>query len=135
MEVTNMNPFNDCEIKTNNRNNSSLPLSVFPPGTVEKTAGKTSENDKIIFEELKALIFQDDWEELSIKLKDEYSNFPIDTQNTTDQSFTLVHYAASHKSVQCLNHLVTACSARTDIKAENGWVPIHLVVMSGTNYT
>lgn len=112
-----------------------IPLLVFQtestaPTDSNEVSESLVENDKIIFDELKTLIFQGYSENLLEKLI-EFPNFPLNAQNDTDQYYTLLHHAAEKKSVDCLRILVRDFSAKTNIQADNGWTPIHLVVTSG----
>lgn len=104
--------------------------STAPIDSKRAASNSLDENDKIIFDELKTLIFQGYWEKLLEKLI-ELPNFHLDTQNDADQYYTLVHHAAEKKSVDCLRILVRDFSVKTNIHADNGWTPIHLVVTSG----
>ncbi len=108
----------------------ALQTEPTPPIHSKRTSNSLDENDKIIFDELKTLIFQGYWEKLLEKLI-QFPNFPLDTQNDADQYYTLVHHAAEKKSVDCLRILVRDFSGNTNIQADNGWTPIHLVVTSG----
>lgn len=110
---------------------NAIPLLVLQTeSSLPRTSNSLDENDKIIFDTLKTLIFQGSWEKLLEKLI-EFSNFSVDTQSDEDQGYALVHHAAEKKSVDCLRILVRDFSAKTDIQADNGWAPIHLVVTSG----
>lgn len=89
------------------------------------------ENDKKVFEALKALIFAGDWESLFVKLM-EHQDFLIDSQDRTHQNFTLLHYAAQRKQVDCLRVLLENFQASPNIQSESGSTAIHLLVSSGS---
>lgn len=129
-----MNPFNDLsetETTINSRKSANTPLLMMKESKVNSAfPAELNENDRIIFDVLKRLIFQGDSEKLLEKLV-EFSDFPIDAQNQADKNYTLLHHAAERKSVNCLQILLVDFSAIPNLQTENGWTPLHLAVISG----